>query len=61
MIYLNHLGIICAAGNSREDVRRRVFDSMESGVVMTERYSPGRMLPLGCVDEKDAPLPSVEH
>lgn len=58
MIYLNQLGIICPVGSTREEVRRRVFDTTESGVVMTERYSPGRVLPLGCVD---APLPSVEH
>lgn len=58
MIYLNHLGIICAAGNSREEVWRRVFESAQSGIVPTERYSPGRVLPLGCVD---TPLPAIDH
>lgn len=58
MIYLNQLGIICAAGATRDEVRRRVFDTAESGLMMTERYSPGRMLPLGCVN---APLPPVDH
>jgi len=58
MVYLNQLGIICAAGASRDEVRRRVFDMAESGIVMTERYSPGRPLPLGAVD---APLPPVDH
>lgn len=58
MIYLNQLGIICAVGDTRDEVRRRVFDAAESGLVMTERHSPGRMLPLGCVD---ASLPSVDR
>lgn len=58
MVYLNHLGIICAPGASREDVRRCVFDTAESGIVMTERYSSGRALPLGVVD---AALPPVDH
>ncbi len=54
MIYLNQLGIICAAGATRDEVRRRVFDEADSGLTLTERYSPGRLLPLGCTD---APLP----
>jgi 3-oxoacyl-[acyl-carrier-protein] synthase-1 len=58
MIYLNHLGIICAAGATRDEIKHRVFDTAESGLMLTERYSPGRMLPLGCAD---APLPSIDH
>ncbi|RJF97216.1 beta-ketoacyl-ACP synthase [Noviherbaspirillum saxi] len=58
MIYLNHLGILCAAGNSPAEVKRRVLQQPESGIAMTERYSPGRMLPLGCVDDV---LPSIDH
>ncbi|TCS35549.1 3-oxoacyl-[acyl-carrier-protein] synthase-1 [Paucimonas lemoignei] len=58
MIYLNHLGIICAPGNSREEVWRRVFESAESGITPTEQYSPGRTLPLGCVN---AALPAIGH
>jgi 3-oxoacyl-[acyl-carrier-protein] synthase-1 len=58
MIYLNQLGIVCAAGNSRHKVRRRIFESEQSGIAATDRHSPGRMLPLGCVN---APLPSVDH
>jgi 3-oxoacyl-[acyl-carrier-protein] synthase-1 len=57
MIYLNHLGIICALGAGPEEIARRVFDEARSGVVSTARYSPGRMLPLGCVQ---APLPPVD-
>lgn len=58
MIYLNQLGIICAAGDSRQEVRRRVFESAQSGIAATGRHSSGRMLPLGCVD---APLPAIGH
>lgn len=58
MIYLNQLGILCAAGATADEVRHRVFDIAESRLTTTERYSPGRSLALGCVD---APLPSVEH
>jgi 3-oxoacyl-[acyl-carrier-protein] synthase-1 len=58
MIYLNHLGIICAAGNSREEVRRHVFEEAQSGIAPTALHSPGRTLPLGCVN---AALPAVDH
>ncbi len=58
MVYLNQLGIICPVGSSHEEVKRRVFNTADSGVVMTERYSPGRVLPVGCVE---ANLPSVDH
>lgn len=58
MFYLNHLGIICAAGNSPAELRHRLLETAASGVVPTEFYSPGRSLPLGRVD---ATLPSVAH
>ena len=58
MIYLNHLGIICSLGHAHDAIKRRMFEGADSGVVMTDIYSPGRMLPLGRVDTS---LPSVEH
>ncbi|HCY61260.1 MAG TPA: beta-ketoacyl-[acyl-carrier-protein] synthase II [Oxalobacteraceae bacterium] len=58
MIYLNQLGIICATGNSRHEVRQRIFESAQSGITPTDRHSPGRTLPLGCVE---GPLPAVDH
>lgn len=57
MIYLNHLGIVCALGAGREEIARRLFDEARSGVAPTELHSPGRMLPLGCVQ---APLPAID-
>jgi 3-oxoacyl-[acyl-carrier-protein] synthase-1 len=57
MIYLNHLGIICALGAGREEIARCLFDEAHSGVGPTALHSPGRMLPLGCVQ---APLPAID-
>jgi 3-oxoacyl-[acyl-carrier-protein] synthase I len=57
MIYLNHLGIICALGAGHEEIARRLFDGAHSGVVPTELHSPGRALPLGCVQ---ASLPAID-
>ncbi|AZP12067.1 beta-ketoacyl-ACP synthase [Undibacterium parvum] len=51
MLYLNHCGIVCALGNSTEQVKLRLFDSGTSGTSLTfsDAYSPGRVLALGCV------------
>jgi 3-oxoacyl-[acyl-carrier-protein] synthase I len=57
MIYLNHLGIICALGAGHEEIARRLFDGAHSGVVPTELHSPGQALPLGCVQ---ASLPAID-
>jgi 3-oxoacyl-[acyl-carrier-protein] synthase I len=58
MIYLNHLGIVCPLGTSREEVKQRLLDRGQSGVSLTEEYSPGRLLPVGRID---AELPPVNH
>lgn len=57
MLYLNHLGMICAIGGTPGEIARRLFAG-DSGVSPTENYSPGRMLPLGCVSTE---LPSAEE
>ena len=54
--FLNELGVVCAIGNSRAEVGRRLL-SGECGVAATERYSPGRPLPAGSVDSS---LPSLD-
>ncbi|MFC5474827.1 beta-ketoacyl-ACP synthase [Paraherbaspirillum soli] len=56
MLYLNQLGMICALGDNHAEIAGRLFDG-HSGVALTERYSSGRQLSLGCVDTV---LPSVE-
>jgi 3-oxoacyl-[acyl-carrier-protein] synthase-1 len=60
VIYLNHLGIVCPLGNSCEQVKQRLLGRGESGVSLTEEYSPGRLLPLGRIDA-ELPLPHVSH
>jgi 3-oxoacyl-[acyl-carrier-protein] synthase I len=60
MIYLNHLGIVCPLGSSCEQVKQRLLDGGESGVSLTEEYSPGRLLSLGRIDA-ELPLPQVSH
>lgn len=56
-VYLNDCGVICALGDTREQVRARLF-AADSGVVPVGCHSPGRQLPLGVVE---SPLPSVSH
>src|SRR4029450_6955996 len=58
MVYLNQLGMICPLGNRRDEIRRRMLELAQSGVVMTDTYSPGRPLPLGQVD---IALPSLDE
>jgi 3-oxoacyl-[acyl-carrier-protein] synthase-1 len=60
MIYLNQLGIVCPLGSSRQEVKQRLLDRVGSGVSLTEKYSPGRLLPLGCI-AAELPLPSINH
>ncbi len=60
MFYLNQLGMVCPLGNTCDDIKRRMLDSTQSGVVMTDFYSPGCPLPLGQIDTGLA-LPSVEE
>jgi len=56
--YLNACGIVCALGSGGARVRAALLEAV-SGVLPTERYSPGRMLPLGCADA--AQLPPMAH
>ena len=59
MLYLNHCGVVCSLGDSHEAVRTALFERAASGLRETEAYSPGRVLPLGCVNANLPPLP--EH
>jgi 3-oxoacyl-[acyl-carrier-protein] synthase-1 len=56
-IYLNACGIICALGDGHAQVKARLYAG-DTGVASSERWSPGRELPLGKVR---AALPSVDH
>ncbi len=57
MEYLNACGIVCAIGESHQDIAARLFGTAKSGVALTEEWSSGRLLPLGCVH---AALPSMD-
>jgi 3-oxoacyl-[acyl-carrier-protein] synthase I len=58
MLYLNDCAIVCALGDDRETVKRRLLDEASSGLAVSDACSPGRPLPLGRVD---AALPEVGH
>lgn len=48
MLYLNELGMVCPLGYAPAEITRRLFKG-DSGVLLTEAYSIGRPLPLGCL------------
>jgi 3-oxoacyl-[acyl-carrier-protein] synthase-1 len=50
MVYLNQLGMISPMGSKRDEVSRHLLDLVQTGLVMTDTYSPGHPLPVGQVD-----------
>jgi 3-oxoacyl-[acyl-carrier-protein] synthase-1 len=60
MIYLNQLGMICPVGNRLDEIKRRMMELAQSGVIRTDVYSPGRLLPLGQLDGALALPPEEE-
>jgi 3-oxoacyl-[acyl-carrier-protein] synthase I len=55
--FLHQPGIVCALGSSHAEVRAALWTSdAPRGIAASDRYSPGRELPLGEVSEA---LPSV--
>src|SRR6218665_3247409 len=58
-IYLPSPGLVCALGHGIRHVRQALWDAAgPAGLTHTERYSPGRSLPVG---EIQAALPSLAH
>ena len=55
MFYLNELGLICALGDTHAGIRQRLFEG-QTGIVMTDRYSPAGALPIGCVESVLPPM-----
>ncbi|MBI3285466.1 MAG: beta-ketoacyl-ACP synthase [Burkholderiales bacterium] len=53
-LYLNHCGMVCALGDNHRDIKRRLLDEASTGVLPTDAWSAGRLLPLGRV-ESDLP------
>jgi 3-oxoacyl-[acyl-carrier-protein] synthase I len=50
MIYLNHLGMISPLGNSLGPTKRALLELGQSGVALSDAFSPGRRLPVGRID-----------
>ncbi|MCH8620668.1 beta-ketoacyl-ACP synthase [Undibacterium sp. TS12] len=57
-MFLNHCGIVCALGDNRHDVSRRLLNEAQSGLLETDAWSPGKVLPVGQVRTD---LPGVAH
>ncbi len=55
-LYLNDLGVLSAVGNSGKEILDCLLAGDRSGLVKTERYSPGHSLYVGAVQ---ADLPSI--
>jgi 3-oxoacyl-[acyl-carrier-protein] synthase-1 len=50
MIYLNQLGMISPLGNSLGATKRALLELGQSGVALSDAFSPGRRLPVGRID-----------
>ena len=60
-VYLNAMGVLCALGHGEAAVREQLFASARpQGVAPTDRYTPGRVLHLGCLPSEGG-LPSLAH
>jgi len=55
-LYLNDLGLLCAAGNGKGAVLKNLLAGERSGLVFTDQFSPGRMFAVGRVE---AELPEI--
>jgi len=56
MLYLNQLGLACSLGFTHTEIKQNLFAG-QSGIQLTDRYTSGRLLPLGCLPKSDAVLP----
>lgn len=50
IIYLNQLGMISPLGNSIGATKRTLLELGQSGVALSDAFSPGRRLPVGRID-----------
>lgn len=55
-LYLNDLGLLCAAGSGKQEVLANLLAGDRSGLVFTEQFSPGRPFAVGRIE---ADLPEV--
>jgi 3-oxoacyl-[acyl-carrier-protein] synthase I len=62
MFFLNECGVVCALGNTHKDIKRRLLETAQSGVQLTDAYSAGRSLPLGRLPlHVESTLPTMDH
>ena len=47
MPYLNECGIVCPLGATHSEIKARLFERAESGVLPTDAWSPGTCLAAG--------------
>ena len=50
IIYLNQLGVISPLGNGLGATKRALLELGQSGVALSDAFSPGRRLPVGRID-----------
>ncbi|VUD68866.1 3-oxoacyl-[acyl-carrier-protein] synthase 2 [Thalassocella blandensis] len=55
--YLHKPGMVCSLGKTTEQIASELFSADKNFLVTSERYSPGKSVPLGMVDD---PLPEIE-
>lgn len=58
-IYLNQLGMITPLGTDLDAAKRALLELNQSGVALSDVYSPGRQLPVGRIDGNFA-LPPMD-
>ena len=56
-LYLNDLGLLCALGNTRAEVKKRLIAGDRSGLTANDQFGTGRAVIVG---EIDSPLPAIE-
>lgn len=55
--YLHPPGVVCALGLQRDDVSNALFNPVRRLPVVSDRWSPGRPLAVGCVPDDLPALP----
>jgi len=57
-LYLNDLGLLCAAGSSKAEVLTRLLAGDRSGLIKTDEFSPGNNVFLGQITSE---LPEIDQ
>ena len=57
-LYLNDLGLLCAAGSSKTEVLKRLLAGDRSGLTATDEFSRGRPIILGRINDQLPTIPT---